>query len=577
MALDDAPFFRSFNRLDFIFVGNVANALINNNLVAAKSCFESFAPGDFYSFLSDNLIVPDAVVFVSAEYCFVQVQGTSNYFQMTAEFLGSSQAPNPPWPGLTVQYFADAANIVRRAIDSTISPFLANRKMVFLGHSLGGVIAQLLVSYYGPNASQGASCLTLAAPRGGNPAWAAVADPFVQRVEAFGDLVPALPPTLWAGQGSNYPVPGMGALSTNVAPGRVKTIHQDGGWEDGQALPSTATIVTFLVAGNMTVHWSQTYVGFLESTSDLSTLKPGQEGYVNPPLLFRVYLELSGILPPRNFFPGATPMSQLVQGLIYFRDTGVSEGFSEAIYQISDVPTMLAYLQTILGTRAAFLGTDLEMHAVRASNVGGTKASRVVKFASPTRGTGGDQSNEVSDAVLYSARTTQNRTRQLTFRGVPDGWIQANALTAVGRGGLASIDTYVGSLRDGGFGVKTPDTSNQKIMLVSLANSVAGGPLLGTTLLAHGLEDGTVVNIQGIRNYPYLLGRWVVTVPSATTFILVGSNRYQANLAGQGTVQAIEFVLDTINGWGFNMVATRQTGRPFGQPRGRRSARVLHH
>jgi Lipase (class 3) len=577
MALDDVPFFRSFNRLDFVFVGCCANALIQNNPSLAKVCCGAFAPGEF-TFFPGNGLFPDSFVYVTSDYCIVDTQGTSNYFQYIAEFLGSVQGANPPYPGLTVQFFADSANYVRRAIDSIVTPLLGSRRMVFLGHSLGGVVAHILVSYYGPLATRGASCLTLAAPRGGNPAWAIVADPFVQRVQNIGDLVPALPPTLWAAAGSNYPIPGMGAVTTNVAPGTVKTLQSNGAWVDGESLLETPFIVQNLAAGNLAIHWSQTYVAWLEAGSGLGDLAPGAQGYVNPPQLFGAYLQMSGILPP---IPAALiledgPM-QLVQGLIYFRDSGVSEGFSEAIYQVSTISAMNAYLQSILGLRAAFLGTDLEMHAIRASNVGGNKLSSVIKFASPTQGTGSDQSNEVPDAVLYNMKTAVNSHRQMTFRGVPDGWIQGGKLTAVGRGGLANIDAYMNNLLANGVGLKIPDASQLKIPLVSLANSVAGGPLLGTTALAHNLVSGDVVNIQGIRNYPYLLGRWVVSVPSATTFFLIGSARYQANLAGVGTVQNLEFVLQTATAFGFNMVATRATGRPFGQPRGRRSAKVLHH
>jgi hypothetical protein len=262
--------------------------------------------------------------------------------------------------------------------------------------------------------------------------------------------------------------------------------------------------------------------------------------------------------------------------LLYFRDTAVSQGWSEAFYAISDIPTMNALLASLLGPRAAFLGTDMEIHAYRSAYVGSPKLSQTTKLASPQQGQGSGPSNEPGDAILYNYKAATNSHRILTFRGVPDTYIEKGEITPIGRANLGLMDAFCIAIKAGGVGLKIPNPFELVTSLVSIGNAAPGGTIVCTSAAAHGLETGDHVNIAEIRGYPYLLGKWKINVLSATTFELVGSDRYNVQLNGQGTFQGIVYVLQAASTYGFNMVAYRKTGRPFGQPRGRRARRVLH-
>lgn len=267
---------------------------------------------------------------------------------------------------------------------------------------------------------------------------------------------------------------------------------------------------------------------------------------------------------------------QLVQGVLFFRDRGVSEGWGEAIFATTDIPSMFTTLETLIPLRATFLSRECEIHASRASNVGGTKASSVRKYAIPTQGAVPEDTNEVGDCINYFYKAGTLR-RQLTFRGVRDSAIQGSQLGPNGPGTLSLIDSYCNNLITLGAQIKTIDGGNESFTVASLANSVAGGPIIVTTDLPHGFANGDLVKLTGIRGFPYLRGQWRIGNVTSLAFTLIGSQRYNINLVGAGVVRQVTYEGVTGTSFGFDQVGFRQTGRPFGLLRGRAPAKVLHH
>jgi hypothetical protein len=236
---------------------------------------------------------------------------------------------------------------------------------------------------------------------------------------------------------------------------------------------------------------------------------------------------------------------------------------------------MKTIIQNGLNLRTAFLSNDIVIHAYRAANITGSRASQVVKMASPAAGQQSDHVNEAGDAVLWSLSSANGHRRQMTFRGVPDSWIEADKLSGVGNAGQALIQDYMTYLTTAGCGLKVPDTGVLKQNIVAMANVVPGGPIQVTSAGDNGLDTGDHVNIAGIRGFPYLLGRWKIQVISPTVFQLNGSDRYNYSGGAVGTFQGIEYVLQVTNLAQFNMIAHRDTGGPFGKPRGKRAKKLL--
>jgi pimeloyl-ACP methyl ester carboxylesterase len=571
----DEPFFRGFNRTDLIFVATVAKALAADDFHSIDESFGSLGAG-VTSHRKGSTYVPDVYLYISDTLIVILVQGTEGVGQLIGQALQSFNEPTFQFDGSTMRFFNTATLHITADIDAVVRPRLADRKLVCMGFSLGGAVAQLLGSYYRNVAVKGLSVICLGAPRVGNANFATAMDPFVWRLDAERDPVPTVPPETWGGPGSAFPVSGTGPISNYKHSGQAATLENDGTIVLGDDLIPIDQVVKQFVTGSVPTHQTAWYLAALLSKSDLSTYEPGEEGYIAPSDLYEQTqvqqgLPISGRPQEENF----SMPSQLVQGLLYFRDSAVSEGWSESVYYVGDIPGMNMLLSSLVTPRSLFLANDCEIHAYRSAYVGGSKLSQTTKYPSPQVGQTSEGVNECGDAILYNYKSATNAHRQLTFRAVPDGAIGGNKLTPIGTALLASIDSYCLALRNGGVGLKVPDATVLVQQIVSLANVVPGGPLQITSALAHGLTTGDQVNIAGLRGFPYLLGKWKIAVQSATTFTLNGSQRYNATLGAEGTFQGIEYVLQTASSFGFNMVAFRKTGRPFGQPRGKRSKRLL--
>jgi pimeloyl-ACP methyl ester carboxylesterase len=569
------PFFRGFHRTDFIFLATVAQALAADDYPGLQNAFAALGPG-VVSRRPGSVLIPESYLYISDTLIVLLIQGTEGVGQWAGQILASFQVPYQFGGPNVTGFDLVAATAIYNDVDPVIRPRLVDHQLVLMGHSLGGALAQVIAYWYRIAATLGMAVLTMGAPRVGDPDFAAAVGPFVSRLEAANDPIPTIPPESWSAIGSAFPVQGINPPQTYQHAGAAATLVQGGDIVPGQQLISLPETVAQLVTGAAPTHQTSWYLDQLLLQSDLRFLSPGGEGYPDPAALYEQTRSQQGVpISGRPNLEGEQLMSQLVQGLLYFRDTGISEGWSEAVYAIGSIPSMNALLNSLITPRAQFLGTDMQIHAIRSSYVGSPKLSQTTKFASPQVGQGSGPSNTPQDAILYNYKSAVNARRILTFRGVPDTWVSAGVLTALGIAGLGSIDSYCQALLAAVVGIKIPDPSVLVQDIVSIGNTVPGGIIVVTSALAHGLTTGDTVNIAGMRGYPYLLGRWKINVLSATTFSLNGSARYNIQLNGVGTFQGVEYILQSPSTFGFNMVAVRKTGRPFGQPRGKRSKRLL--
>lgn len=574
--MSDNPFFRENNRNDWIFVANAALALANDDFSELERAFGSLGAG-VVSVRDPGRGFPPAYLYIGGDQVVVVIQGTEGVAQWVGQILGSFQMADPLMHGLATDYVLKFAKAIVADISPLINHLLTDHRLVFMGHSLGGATAQVLGNIYGFGAEAGLSVLTIGAPRVGNPAFAAYIGGNVQRLESVNDPICNIPPVSWAGIGSAFPIPGTGPAQTFQHAGTSYQLTQVGAITAGSQDLPTDQIVEQLVTASTPTHAASWYLSALQAQSDLAAAKPGDDGYVDPQALYNSTLAQLNLPPFQRLQKGLPMSTDLIQGTLYFRDKNVSEGWSEQIYTIGDVAGMLGTLSTVISPRSMFLANDMQIFAYRAAIVGGTKYSRTIKMAVPRSGQFNEGVNEAKDAILYLGKSDTNPRRIFTFRGVPDGSIGADGLTNAGQALLALIDAYMQQLKDAGMVFKTISTLGLgKQQIQSLANAVPGGTITVTTVTAHGLSDGDIINLQGIRGYPYLLGRWKIQVLTSTTFALTGSERYNISSGRVGTIELVDYVGTTMTSWGFDSVGTRATGRPFSQPRGKRPKKVLH-
>ncbi len=569
------PFFRGFDRTDFIFLASAAKALAEDDFSELEKIFGAFGPG-VVSHRKGSGIVPDAYLYISDTYIIVLIQGTEGTVQWVSQILGSVFAPISGFgsPGVT-GFDAIVAATIFGDINPVLAPRVGTRSVVFMGFSLGGALAQCVAWRY-RNTAQRLSVLTIGAPRVGSPQFASDMGSFVLRLSADRDPIPSVPPPVWQPLKNHFPIPGITGPTLHYEhAGQGSMLHSGGDIVAGDDLLGTDEAAAQLASGSAPTHSTSWYLSQLLVQSNLSTLPAPSEGYTSPPALYQATRVLQGLPPASPNFGGVTMADTLIQGVMYFRDNGVSEGFSETVYTISDIGRNQTMLASLIPIRAQFLAKDLEIHAYRSAQVGDTKRSQVTKMASPQKGQTSNPCNEVGDAILYLYKSAVNAKRILTYRGIPDDAIEANALTANGRALLAQIDAYGVALLANGVGIKVPSPFNLVQTIAGIANVVPGGPIGVTSDLAHGLDTNDVVNIAGIRLFPYLLGKWKVRVTSPTTFTLRGSERYNISLGAGGTFQQITYALQAATSQSFDMVSFRKTGRPFGQPIGKRSKRLL--
>lgn len=575
--MPETPFFRPNNRNDWILVANAALALAQDDWPQLESMFGSLGTGVVQRRFNGPG-VPDSYLYANDDLVVIVIQGTETVGQWIAQLLLSPQVPGVTVPGAYALSIALATRFIQQDNIDLVRNLCRTRKLAIIGHSLGGAIAQALALQFADITPNGVSVMTIGAPRVGNPNFADAVAPFTQRLATIDDPIPSLPPTVWNPVGSAYPAAGSGAAFAYQHGGTAFILDRSGNINPGEVVVETSDIVNQMVNASMPTHPASFYLDLLLLRSDLPTQKPGDQGYPDPPALYESTRVLQGLPISGRHNDEDVPMaSDLIQGTLYFRDNNVSLGWTEQIYNVGDVPTMQALLNSLLSPRSLFLSKNMQIHAYRAAVVGPTKLSKTIKLASPQQGQVNEDTNEAGDAILYLLRTAVNSHRQMTFRGLPDSAIGKDGLTPAGLALQASIDAYVQACINGGLCLKVPSLLGLgKQPIQSMNNVVPGGMIEVTTVAAHGFSDGDIVSIAGIRGYPYLLGRWKIQVTSATAFLLTGSERYNISSGRVGTVLGIEYVGQTVTSFGFDAVGHRDTGRPFFQPRGKRSKRVIH-
>lgn len=521
--------------------------------------------------LGGFLVTPRMVLFC--------VCGTENFLQALLNVLGSVQVDVGPGVGKVAAYFADVAAQYFAASDAIIAPLLPTRRLIFLGHSLGGATVQILARKWGPQALS-TRTIVYGCPRVGNADFAAGAGPTTTRVENTIDPIVSLPPKTWLGVGSPWYFPTPFLASYDHALGEVKTVYADGGITTTENHVSVESAFQQVVAGGFESHGIEEYLRRLDLAS--AQVVPGTT-FADPEFLAAsedLLLETNG----PNLGRGEVRMANLTQGIMYFRSREQTQGWSESWYAVSDPASMIEAMRSLITKRAKFLTSTAEIFMMRASIVepGVPRFSIPERLQTPVRGGGSANikdnstgSNEIMDCIEMRVLGVGGSRKIYAARSVPDTWINETALTSEGLSGVKMIEAYLAAVKNAGLGLRIL-TVGAKTQIVSLGQQ-AGTKLVLVTATGHGFPfppARTVVILRGIKANPMLNGRWEILVIDANTYTLSKSSRWQVEAANDGTYQKYTPATSQIGSYAFNRVATRRTGVPFGSLRGRRSARM---
>jgi len=181
----------------------------------------------------------------------VIVNGTTDNRQHLMSAIGSLIRGQAPWPGRVNTFFSTAASVITARVLATIGP-LNPVEIVFVGHSLGGAVAQLLACLAWPWPCSGV--WTIGQPRVGDAGFAAAWSTPADRYTSAGDPVPMLPPNvnalmnqslfnIWPQQLLSYQH--VGQRFHLYPTGRIEELPEAPTWDEANAyLVSAATSST---------------------------------------------------------------------------------------------------------------------------------------------------------------------------------------------------------------------------------------------------------------------------------------------------------------------------------------------
>lgn len=569
----DIPFFRGFNRYDLYTAAMAGQAITWGSPGDALTVLNGVEPA-IGSLIVQEREAPAAVASFTRNFCFVAIAGTTTWAQWVLNVLGSPQAEFPNIPGGIAFTFGVQAEVLERELISFFATRLQFRRLVIIGHSLGGAVGQVLLPLLQPVGPIDSAAWALGSPRVGNPAFAAAVGPNVHRIESTEDPIVGVPPELWAGTGSHFPIPGFPPFAMYTHAGDVQTVDSAGQLTDGGNGVTFNDVVAAFTSWEAPTHYPNVYVSRLSAGLQLYPIPP-EVGYAQPSQIVSV----DRLLNTSPAMQGENEMPYLTEATMFFRaNNGVVEGWAESVYFSSDVNAALALIQaTLIPNRTMTLSNQVEIHAVRAARADGTRASLAKKLDSPVPGQVSLPVNEFGDCINIAIDSADGQRRIYNFRGIPDDWTAGQNLTPGGRDGLAKMLAYMTTLKNAGAALKIPFGGNPFLPISIIANNpLAGGPIQVTTLTPSGVTQNTLVTIRGLRGYPYLRGNWRANAVDSLNFKLVGSQRYAIDLAvNTGEVRIDEYVASSISSWAYSGIGFRKTGRPFGQPRGKQSKRLL--
>jgi len=365
------PFARAWDRTDFYTASIVGLAQIFKRSEDAFSVLDAIEPGEHHSNL-DLLDTPDAIVSITSRYVFVSIAGTQGFQQWVLNVLGSIQVPDVSLTGLVSAWFEFVGGTLWGVLNPIVSPHLSTKRLVVMGHSLGGAAAQVLAGRWKNAATAGLICYALGCPRVGNPGFAAFVGDFVFRCENSGDPIVALPPSLWGGVNVLPPMPSPAMPVIYEHAGLAKTLDGVGTLSDGSNPMPLLQVLDYFKDRTSGTHVLQLYAQRLRIGLP-PELTPANTGYVDPSMVDAVFKSIAPgsvpFLPHSVFDEGASGMKRFM----LFFNIGTRAGYTEDFWADVSPSTYGPIIADYLDKRLAMCAAEVVFKYCRISDVPATR------------------------------------------------------------------------------------------------------------------------------------------------------------------------------------------------------------
>lgn len=249
--------------LNNLLVARMALNQINGNLAGAANCLTAMSPGNVYLFPSSPPIAVSAVVgLLNNGVNVISITGTAHWQQWLGNVLGSFLTPMLRGSGNVGAWYQAQAWVLYQQIKSLLQNGNVN---LFVGHSLGGAVAQIMQAYAFADGLLTPWCIALGSPMVGDSAFFTYSNGPVDHISNYslnGDPIPQIPLAFNGYISLQWPFNAVGNLELYHANASYKTIDLYGNnvASAQTTTPAPASIIAMFFGQQTCVHDASYYV-----------------------------------------------------------------------------------------------------------------------------------------------------------------------------------------------------------------------------------------------------------------------------------------------------------------------------
>jgi hypothetical protein len=573
MALtsDGTPWFRGPDRRDgFAAAVAIASAYALDWEAALEAIgyVDNFELGDE---IDPSDVYPPGAYFVGERFVVIVLAGITTPSEIIAAVTTTNQVVTPGITGKVASNWSLLAQGLWGRWGVRLGNDTLSRKLVFLGHSLGGATVTTLAAlfqFFHPDRQFVVH--TFGAPRPGNAEFAASIESSVVRWVNEGDPVPEIPPQLWNGIGSHFPQPGPPPFAFWAQPDLGWTITADGSINPVATQLGFAEVVVKIVSNDLSDHYIQTSATRLQLHLTLDDLIEPAASYHNGSFLlqryeFLTYTQGAAMADYSQLaftFTGKVPTGAVGWEEIWWTNRTSATGNGQAMYDLAKLRTQFLFGSATLNKAVLRLFPSTRIVETVVANLVGSS----------------DSVNDWNNCAVYQGVSGNNKTRSVHFHGIFDEAVQGQALTS---SGASTIDNkakiFNNAMKAFGGGIRYR-SKTLTVPIQSASVNPTAGTLSFVVSTTAGYSPGDTILVSRYKPAPLLNGIWVVQgIDSTTLTVAMGTRTLGVgNIAPSGTISKLTYAVNTFQAINGPFFGEKKIGRPTTPYRGRTKQRVFH-
>ena len=271
----------------------------------------------------------------------------------------------------------------------------------------------------------------------------------------------------------------------------------------------------------------------------------------------------------------------LFKSTLFFRQGNY--GWTETLYVTKNTITEAAASgMTLAGSRRGLSTDEVELFRVRTARADQPNVVQIDNITGSNRfgnfpsAPNTDYADDPFTCLLFNASTAEGRKRTLILRGIPEA-IDVNAAYTPTTTWTSRMNSWINLLKQQQFQIRVSPPRSAETPISALAVDADDPYYLRVTSGVERPPTGSYVSIRGVK-LPFgasAIHRVNLTTANGT-YMLGPSRRAYARdpeWDGAGYLKVLTFSGQNITSLTPSRITKRDTGRPFGLPRGRRSAR----